>query len=53
MARILPTSMRLDPDVKAALAAAAVAEDRSVSNLVERILRAWLVEHGHMKAPMP
>lgn len=50
MARTAPTSMRLDPEVKAALERAAKADDRSVSSLVTRILRAWLIEHGHLKA---
>jgi hypothetical protein len=48
MVRHAPTSMRLDPDLKAALQLAAEADDRSVSSLVERILKAWLVEHGYL-----
>ena len=43
-----PTSMRIDPAVKEALARAAAADDRSVSAMATRILRAWLVQHGFM-----
>jgi len=46
--------MRLDPDIKAALARAAVTDGRSLSNMLDRILRLWLTEHGHMRAaPVP
>lgn len=48
MVRNIPTSMRLDPDVKAALERAAAADDRSVSSLVERILKEWLRDKGHL-----
>ena len=48
MARTAPTSMRLDPQIKAAVERAAKADDRSVSSLVERILRGWLIENGHL-----
>ncbi len=48
---VLPTSMRLSADVKDALARAAEADGRSVSSLTERILRAWLNEHGHLAEP--
>ena len=51
MAQPVPTSMRLDPDIKAALARAAQADGRSVSNMLDRILRLWLTEKGHMQAP--
>ncbi len=53
MARaVAPTSMRLDPELKAALERAAHDDERSVSSLTERILRAWLMEHGYLpKAP--
>jgi hypothetical protein len=43
-----PTSMRLDPDVKAALGRAAEDDDRSVSSLIQRVLKAWLAEHGYL-----
>jgi hypothetical protein len=51
MTQAVPTSMRLDPDIKAALARAAEADGRSVSNMLDRILRFWLTEHGHMRTP--
>ncbi len=38
-------------DVKDALARAAEADGRSVSSLTDRILRAWLSEHGHLAGP--
>ena len=44
-------SFRVAADTKAALERAAAADDRSVSSLVERVLRAWLVEHGHLQPP--
>ena len=48
MVRTAPTSIRLDPDVKAALVRAAQDDDRSVSSLIERILKAWLTEQGYL-----
>ena len=53
MARALPTSIRLDPDIKAALEKAATADGRSVSNLMDRILREWLVKKKHLAPPEP
>lgn len=50
MARPLPTSIRLDPDLKAALEEAAAADGRSLANMIDRILRAWLEERGHKLA---
>lgn len=43
-------ALRVSPEVREALSVAATAEDRSVSYMVERILREWLVQHGHLKA---
>jgi predicted transcriptional regulator len=40
--RPVPTSVRLDPDVKSALERAAAADGRSLSNLMDRIFREWL-----------
>jgi hypothetical protein len=40
--------VRVDPDVKAALERAAKADDRSISNLVERILREWVTKNGFL-----
>lgn len=42
-------SFRIAADTKEAITAAAAAEDRSVSYMVERILREWLVQNGHLK----
>jgi hypothetical protein len=44
-------AFRVEADVKAALERAAAADDRSVSSLVERVLRAWLTKYGHMQVP--
>jgi hypothetical protein len=49
IAQPVPTSIRLDPDVKVALAKAA--DGGSISNMLDRILRLWLTEHGHLAAP--
>jgi hypothetical protein len=46
-----PTSVTLAQDVKEALVQAAKADDRSVSSLVERVLRAWLIKQGHLAKP--
>ena len=51
MARTNPLGVRVEADIKAALERAAAADDRSISSLVERILRAWLVENGHLAPP--
>lgn len=53
MARTNPLGVRVEDEVKAALERAAAADDRSVSSLVERILRAWLVENGHLAPAAP
>ncbi len=50
MARTNPLGVRVELEIKVALEKAAAADDRSVSSLVERILRGWLVEHGHLPA---
>ncbi len=44
-------TIRMAPDVKAALEAAARAEDRSASAQAERIIREWLVRGGHLASP--
>lgn len=49
MVRNVPTSMRLDPGVKAALEKAAADDERSVSSLVERILKEWLRGKGYLE----
>lgn len=48
MARTNPLGVRVEPEIKAALERAAKDDDRSVSGLVERILKAWLVEKGYL-----
>ncbi|MBF0304196.1 MAG: ribbon-helix-helix protein, CopG family [Alphaproteobacteria bacterium] len=49
MARTNPLGVRVEPEVKDALERAAKADDRSVSSLVERILKAWLIEKGYLE----
>ena len=46
MPRAVPMSFRIDPAIKDALTQAAEADDRSVTKLVDRILRAWLTKEG-------
>lgn len=50
MAKAHPTSVTLSADVKEALTRAAKDDDRSVSSLVERVLKAWLIERGYLSA---
>lgn len=40
--------VRVAPAIKDALAKAAADDDRSVSSMVERILKAWLQERGYL-----
>jgi hypothetical protein len=51
MAKTVMLAFRVEPELRAALDRAAAAEERSVSTTVERILRPWLIEHGHLEAP--
>ena len=51
MDKSLPTSVRLTPQTKAALERAAKDDDRSVSSLVERVVRGWLTERGYLSKP--
>jgi hypothetical protein len=44
-------NLRLTSDVKEAVRLAAEADGRSMSSMAERILREWLIEKGHLKAP--
>ena len=46
MPRAVPMSFRIDPAIREALLRAATDDDRSVTKLVDRILRAWLAERG-------
>ena len=50
MVKDVVLSFRIHDETKEALTKAAAAEDRSVSYLVERILREWLVKRGHLNA---
>lgn len=43
-----PTSFRMDPNLKAALETAAAEDGRSISQMLDRILRAWLIERGYL-----
>jgi len=43
-------NVRVTTDVKEAVRVAADADGRSMSAMVERILREWLTEKGHLKA---
>ena len=49
--RPLPTSIRLDPELKTRLEIAAASDGRSLSNLIDRVLRAWL--DGTVMPPRP
>jgi hypothetical protein len=46
----VPTRMRLGHLIKAALEEAAKGNDPWASSLVERVMRAWLVEKGYLPA---
>lgn len=46
-----PISFRLNQDLKDALERAARDDTRSVSSIVEHILRLWLLEHGYLGDP--
>ncbi len=49
MVRMNPLSFRVEPEVRAAIEKAATDEDRSISSMVERILKEWLREKGYLK----
>lgn len=51
MVRTAPLGFRVEPHVKEALTRAAADDDRSVSSLVERILKAWLTDKGYLPGP--
>jgi len=48
MVRTNSLGIRVEPEIKAALEKAARDDDRSVSSLVERVLKAWLIERGYL-----
>jgi hypothetical protein len=43
-----PTSIRIDQDIKTALAKAASDDDRTVASLIVKILRDWLKANGYL-----
>jgi len=51
MARTNPLGVRVEQEIKEALERAAKADDRSVSSLVERILKVWLTDKGFLPQP--
>ena len=46
---LVPLGFRVDPEMKTALEKAAVDDERSVSSLVQKILREWLRSGGYLK----
>lgn len=46
-----PLGFRVEPETKAALERAAKDDGRSVSSLIERVLRTWLIEHDYLARP--
>lgn len=48
MAKTHPLGFRVDPEVKEALEKAAKDDVRSVSSLIEKILKDWLRENGYL-----
>jgi len=44
---------RVDPEIKAALERAAVADARSLSAMIERILAEWLRRRGYLPKASP
>lgn len=51
MVKTAPLGFRVEQDLKEALERAAKDDDRSVSSLVERILKSWLTEKGYLSPP--
>lgn len=47
--RTASLGVRVQPNVKAALEAAAEADNRSVASLVEKVLIDWLKSKGHLR----
>jgi hypothetical protein len=50
---LTPRSIRMPPDVHAAVRRAAATEDRTVTSLLIHIIRTWLVQHGYLPQPRP
>lgn len=53
MVRSNPLGVRVAHDIKEALERAARDDDRSMSSLVERILKVWLTEKGYLPRTEP
>ena len=49
MVKLSALSFRIGDEIKVALEKAAGDDDRSVSSLVERILKEWLREKGYLE----
>ena len=48
-AGLVTLSIRVDPELKAALERAAVADDRSMASIIQRVLREWLKAKEFLK----
>lgn len=48
-----PVSVRLAPEVKAAMEKAAKEDSRSISNFMEKVLTDWLRERGFLDGERP
>lgn len=48
MAKTTPLGVRLDPEVRDALARAAKDDARSISSLISKIVAEWLRERGYL-----
>jgi hypothetical protein len=51
MVKTAPLGFRVEQELKEALERAAKDDDRSVSSLVERILKQWLTDKGYLPLP--
>jgi hypothetical protein len=48
-ARLVATSVRFEPHIKAAIDKAAGADARTTSGLIQKVMTEWLKEKGHLK----
>jgi hypothetical protein len=48
---VVPSSVRLPPEIHDAVRRVAAAEDRSISSLLVHAIRTWLMERGHLPKP--
>ncbi len=51
MAKTTPLGVRLSVETRQALEAAAKADHRSMSSLMEKVLNEWLQKHGYLPLP--